>query len=213
MSAQPHTGSPLADEAAIQPLIEQLERVYRYVSISDQDARIESASAPWMALCGREADCAGRDLREGISKLPKPEQSVFMFAELRERGFLLGSPRRDHGSGGSAGFLRGERPPRGDGRGAIGLQPRDRTADARAGPPAGAALDPREQRQRRRRGGPRRLHRLCEPRLRAAHRDRARRDRGKPAGRPAQHGRRTSCDCSPLWAATRRWRSSSGSAR
>jgi PAS domain S-box-containing protein len=92
MSAQPHTGSPLADEAAIQPLIEQLENVYRYVAISDQDARIERLSAPWLALCDRETDCAGRNLREGISKLPKPEQSVFMFAELRERGFLLGSP-------------------------------------------------------------------------------------------------------------------------
>jgi PAS domain S-box-containing protein len=92
MSAQPHTGSPLANEAAIQPLIEQLESVYRYVAISDQDARIERLSAPWLALCGRDADCAGRNLREGISKLPKPEQSVFMFAELRERGFLLGSP-------------------------------------------------------------------------------------------------------------------------
>ena len=92
MSAQPHTGSPLVDEAAIQPLIDQLDRIYRYVSISNQDARIEWASAPWMAFCGTEADHAGGDLREGIAKLPKPEQSVFMLAELRERGFLLGSP-------------------------------------------------------------------------------------------------------------------------
>ena len=90
MSPKPHTRSPLAKEATLQPLIEQLERVYRYVSISRQDARIQWTSAPWMGLCGREADCAGRDLREAISKLPKPEQSVFMLAELRERGFLLG---------------------------------------------------------------------------------------------------------------------------
>jgi PAS domain S-box-containing protein len=92
MSPEPHTGSPLAEEATLQPLIEQLERAYRYASISDQDARIQWASAPWMVLCGREADGAGRDLRKAISKLPKPEQSVFMIAELRERGFLLGSP-------------------------------------------------------------------------------------------------------------------------
>jgi PAS domain S-box-containing protein len=92
MSAHPQTGSPLADEAAIQPLIEQVERVYRYGSISDQDGRIEWVSSRWTTLCGREVDCTGCDLRETISKLPKPEQSVFMFAELRERGFLLGSP-------------------------------------------------------------------------------------------------------------------------
>jgi PAS domain S-box-containing protein len=92
MSAQPHTGSPLEDQAAIQPLIEQLERVYRYVSISDQDARILWASAPWMAFCGKEADCSGADLREAIPRLLRPEQWVFMLAELRERGFLLGSP-------------------------------------------------------------------------------------------------------------------------
>jgi PAS domain S-box-containing protein len=92
MSAQPHTGSSLADESAIRPLIEQLERVYRYVSVSDQDGRIQWASAPWTSFCGREVDCAGHDLREWISKLPKPEQSVLMRAELRERGFLLGSP-------------------------------------------------------------------------------------------------------------------------
>jgi PAS domain S-box-containing protein len=92
MTPQPQTGSPPADEATLQPLIEQLERVYRHVAISSPDGRIQWASAPWMALCGREVDCAGHDLREAISKLPKPEQSVFMLAELRERGFLLGSP-------------------------------------------------------------------------------------------------------------------------
>jgi len=92
MSAQPHTGSPLAHEAVIRPLIEQLERIYRYVVVSDPEGRIQWASARWMALCSGEVDCAGRNVREAISKLPKPEQSLFMFAELRERGFLLGSP-------------------------------------------------------------------------------------------------------------------------
>jgi two-component system sensor kinase FixL len=92
MSAQPHTGSPLVDDATFRPLIEQLERVYRYVSVSDQDGRIQWASARWMTLCGGGGVCAGFDLREAISKLPKPEQSVFLLAELRERGFLLGSP-------------------------------------------------------------------------------------------------------------------------
>jgi len=92
MSAQPHTGSPPAHEAALQPLIEQLERVYGFVSLSDRDGRIQWASAGWMSLCNGDVNVAGSDLREAISKLPKPEQSVSMLAELRERGFLLGSP-------------------------------------------------------------------------------------------------------------------------
>lgn len=92
MSARPHPGRPLAAEAALQPLIEQVERIYRHVSISDPGGRIEWMGSGWTTLCGREVECAGHDLREAISKLPKPEQSVFMLAELRERGFLLGAP-------------------------------------------------------------------------------------------------------------------------
>lgn len=91
MSAQLHaSGVPLADGSPARKLLEQIARVYAMVLVADPKGRVEWFSEPSLEDCGKSLrDFAGRDLRDAIPKLPRPEQSFPILNAMRERGFVV----------------------------------------------------------------------------------------------------------------------------
>jgi len=88
MSAHLHSPSLSFDGTPARELLEEIAHLHRLVLVTDEAGRVQWISQAWQALCGADGEVVGRDLREGLAKLPRPEQSFALRAEMRERGWL-----------------------------------------------------------------------------------------------------------------------------
>jgi signal transduction histidine kinase len=91
MSAQIDAGGTPAERTPASGFLDELSAVYEFLLVADSRGRVRWSSPGWSRLCPVSGDPIGRDLRELIPRLPRPEQSWEIRSRLRDRDFFRSS--------------------------------------------------------------------------------------------------------------------------
>jgi PAS domain S-box-containing protein len=91
MSAQIDAGAAPVERTPASGHLDELSAIYEFLLVADPRGRVRWASPGWRRLCPVAGDPVGRQLRELIPRLPRPEQSWEIRSRLRERDFFRSS--------------------------------------------------------------------------------------------------------------------------
>ncbi len=92
MSAQVHVGSTPADEKPGRALLDAIACVHPLALLVDSEGQVVWLSDRFANLCSEGSGVIGRNLREALPMLARPEQSFEMLQQLTENGAVLRAP-------------------------------------------------------------------------------------------------------------------------